>query len=307
MNKNLLSAISGAVLLCSSLFSITSLAELTREQIMAVVEASPAIVAVHDKGQWLDLFAEQSKIEDPVGTQPHKTLWDEQTQSYSKLPLDNFYDTFIATNNISFHVKEDIVAGNEVIRDVDITTVMSSGLVVVVPTHLRYKVIEEQGEAKIKRLAAHWELNAMIGQVLGDQAGLVTGAEMALRMLEEQGVQGAMGYLKGMTVGIFDLGKKKALRFAEVVNSGSKAELKNQFSWWKGDVEFPVAGIRYDLDGFDLRRQGVTLSLSELKSAGWYTSARFNLVDQGVQRSGIVFFKFDEYTYRIKQVRFFWE
>jgi hypothetical protein len=280
---------------------------LSREQVLAVAEASPAAVAIHDKQAWLDLFARKSQVEDPVGTEAHRAGWDKAASAYSKQPLDDFYDTFIAPNEIIFHVKQDIVAGNEMIRDVDIETHMGTGLVVVVPTHLRYKVVEEDGEAKIQQLAAHWELNAMIKQVLGDSAGLATGAEMSLRMLEEQGISGALGYLKGMTIGIFGEGKSKVERFNELLKDGSSDDFKALFSGGEGTFEYPVAGKTYTLAQFDALRADISLSLSDLKSAGFFTSARFELTHKEKAHTGIVFFKFDQWTRRIKQVRFFWE
>src|SRR5688572_19445394 len=88
------------------------------ETLLAVAKESPARVAVHDKAGWLALFAQQGIIEDPVGAAPHQR----QGPAGGQDPLDAFYETFIAPNEISLASSLDVVAGNEVARDVVIST-----------------------------------------------------------------------------------------------------------------------------------------------------------------------------------------
>ena len=42
----------------------------TEADCLALVERSPAAVAVHDKAAWLALFARYNLVEDPVGSAP---------------------------------------------------------------------------------------------------------------------------------------------------------------------------------------------------------------------------------------------
>jgi hypothetical protein len=59
----------------------------SREALLAVVERSPACVAVHDRAGWLDLFSDDAVVEDPVGSAPAPK---------ASGVLGRFYDTFIA-------------------------------------------------------------------------------------------------------------------------------------------------------------------------------------------------------------------
>lgn len=277
----------------------------TPQAVLDTVEQSPAAVAVHDKQAWLDLFAKKSTIEDPVGTAPHlRECVSVENCDVSKHAA--FWETFIAPNNIVFRVKEDIIAGNEIVRDLDIETHLGSGVSLTVPTYLTYKVVEQDGELKVQSLAAHWEVIGMIGQVLQDDNGLKAGAELSLLMLQQQGVGGALGYMQGLLFGMFDEGKWKAQAFADAMNTGSDFQLRALFHFMNGSVEYPVSGQTLSIRDFSALRGSVDLRLSDLRSAGFYTSGRFELTQDGEQRSGVVFFKFDQWTRLITQVRFFW-
>lgn len=299
-----LNTILTASLLAASQLSLA--AAPTPQEVLATVEKSPAAVAIKDKQAWLDLFYKKSIIEDPVGTAPHiRECPDANSCDTSKHSA--FWETFIAPNTIIFHVKEDIIAGNEIVRDLDIETHLSSGVSISVPTYLTYKVIRnENNELKVQSLAAHWEVIAMVGQVLGKENGLKAGAGLSLLMLQEQGLGGALGYMNGLLFGMFEEGKWKANGFANAINNGSDFQLKSLFHFWNGQIEYPVAGNTLSLDEFKQLGGNIDLQLSDLRSAGFYTSGRFTLNDNGQQRSGVVFFKFDEWTRLMTNVRFFW-
>ena len=79
----------------------------SKDQMLAVVNASPAAVAAHDKSQWLGLFSRQGIVEDPVGSAAHVRKAGLQAVD----PLDPFYETFIAPNDIRFEVERDLVCG----------------------------------------------------------------------------------------------------------------------------------------------------------------------------------------------------
>jgi len=86
-----------------------------------------------------------------------------------------------------------------VVRDLTIVTTMSTGATVLVPMHLRYRLVEEDGVWKIAHLAAHWELAEMLWQLL--RTGL-PGAGAALRLgpllIANQGVGGMIGMLRAL-------------------------------------------------------------------------------------------------------------
>ena len=54
-------------------------------ELLAAVEASPRATAGHDKSAWVGLFADDGRVEDPVGSRPH----------IGHAEIGRFYDTFI--------------------------------------------------------------------------------------------------------------------------------------------------------------------------------------------------------------------
>lgn len=158
------------------------------EALLAVAKASPAAVARHDRDAWLSLFATNALVNDPVGSRPH----------VGRAALGRFYDTFIAPNAIRFEVHREKVTGMTVMRDVSIVTTMSSGLTISVPAIIRYEIVEEFGQLKIRGLYAYWRLLPMIGQVLGSGIkGLMTMASLSVQMLKHQGLRGVLGFMRG--------------------------------------------------------------------------------------------------------------
>ncbi|WP_067715368.1 nuclear transport factor 2 family protein [Nocardia yamanashiensis] len=161
----------------------------TAAELLATVEASPAAVGAHDKAAWVGLFADNGSVEDPVGSRPH----------IGREAIERFYETFIAPNGIAFDVTNDVVCGTTVFRDLTIATTMSTGVTLHVPMHLRYDLAEVDGALRIAVLRAHWELPGMIAQLLGSGVqGLLAGAKLGPQLLGNQGVGGALGFLRGM-------------------------------------------------------------------------------------------------------------
>lgn len=128
----------------------------TRQECIDCVEQSPSAVASQDREKWLSLFADIAVIEDPVGSHPHVGgLYDRKTARRGKGPLQRFYDAFIGGGTVLFHREKDFVCGLYVMRDLELEP---GGIGTRVPMHLLYELIEERGELKVKRLAAHWEV-----------------------------------------------------------------------------------------------------------------------------------------------------
>ena len=80
-----------------------------------------------------------------------------------------FYDTFIGPRDIKFHRDLDIVSGHTVLRDLELEVSMGSAVTMYIPAFLRYDLREVDGEWKIARLRAYWELPAMMLQFLQDR------------------------------------------------------------------------------------------------------------------------------------------
>lgn len=157
--------------------------------VLAFVEGSPAAVAAHDRAAWVGLFTANARVNDPVGSRPH----------VGTAAIERFYDTFIAPNVIRFDVRHDVVCGQTVFRDLTILTTMRSGLTLGVPMHLRYDVVVENGAPKIDYLAAHWELAAMIGQMLRSPIlGARTSLTLTAKLIRNQGLGGTLGFLAAL-------------------------------------------------------------------------------------------------------------
>lgn len=161
----------------------------TAEDLVTAVQGSPDAVTVHDKAAWVGLYARRGEVNDPVGSKPHRGVD----------AIGRFYDTFISPNTINFHVENDVVSGMSVVRDLSLETIMSTGAVLNVPMHLRYDLVEEDGVLKISRLAAHWELQSMIRQLLGaGTRGLSASAKLTPQLVSNQGVRGVLGFMGGL-------------------------------------------------------------------------------------------------------------
>ncbi|MBW2235721.1 MAG: nuclear transport factor 2 family protein, partial [Deltaproteobacteria bacterium] len=160
-----------------------------RQRFLDAAKASPECVAKHDKAGWLALFAEDGVVEDPVGSAPNRKGRFRGRSRSGDDELGRFYETFIAPNEIRFEVLRDIVSGTEVVRDVLIHTTLSTGLQVSVPAYLIYEMTEEDGEIRIARLAAHWELPRLSLQTLrGGLQGWTSMLRLSGKMLRIQGV-----------------------------------------------------------------------------------------------------------------------
>jgi hypothetical protein len=161
---------------------------LDREHLLAAVERSPQAFTAHDRDGWVNVFTTDARVEDPVGSQPHR----------GREQIYGFYDTFIDPRDIKFHRDLDIVFGTVVLRDLDLEVSMGSAVTMYIPAFLRYDLREVNGEWRIGELRAYWELPAMMLQFLrtGSRA-----ASPALRLsrglLANQGLRGTAGFMAG--------------------------------------------------------------------------------------------------------------
>jgi hypothetical protein len=151
------------------------------DDLMAVVAASPAAVAAHDKQRWLELWSANYVIEDPVGSRPVRAGERDRRSGgqigrsggqigrsggQSNGPLSRFWDSFIAANDVVFDVHHDFIDGARIVRDVTVRTTLPSGVHAVTPAHLVYDLVVEAGTVKIQRMAAHWEVAPVFAQLI---------------------------------------------------------------------------------------------------------------------------------------------
>ncbi len=184
--------------------------EYSAAQLLAAVQRSPELVAAHDRDGWCGLYAADGEVNDPVGSRPHR----------GRAAIERFYDTFIAPNDIGFRVEHDVVCGMTVVRDLEVETLMSTGLRMAVPMHLRYDLVEEGGALKIQRLCAHWELPGMILQMLGKGLkGHWTSIKLGPQMIAHQGFGGMLGFMQGFA-GVGRAGKRSVAEFLRAAGEG---------------------------------------------------------------------------------------
>lgn len=159
-----------------------------RAELLATVERSPQAVAAHDRASWVQVFAADGRIEDPVGSTPHVG----HDQIY------RFYDTFIGPRDITFHRDLDIVVGHTVLRDLELEVGMGPAVTMRIPAFLRYDLRKVGDQWQVARLRAYWELPAMMLQFLksGTRA-LPPGVNLARGLLGNQGPLGTVGFMAG--------------------------------------------------------------------------------------------------------------
>ena len=279
----------------------------TSEELLELVNRSPAAVAIHDRKAWLELFSRAAVVQDPVGTAPHRRTVSGDGAASGDDPLGRFWETFIAPNRISFTSYQDIVIGDEVVRDVLIRSELGSGISIEVPAYLIYRTTEENGEARIEALMAHWELRSMVRQVIAaGLAGLSTMIQLGWRMLKIQGAAGVLGFAQGISRGIFGRGRRAVRDFAATLNARDEKALVGLLDGEETLIEYPAGvgeSVREFLNGAgrDLR-----IDVSGLTSAGWSSSCVFRANRGDVTHRGVAFFEFNPKTRKIRSARFFW-
>jgi len=115
-----------------------------------------------DKQAWIDNFADDAVIEDPIGKSP---LDPEGKGHRGKEAIARFWDNQIAPNRVLFDIRESYAAGNEVANVGRITVVMPNGAVMIVSGVFTYRVNDA---GKLAAMRAYWELAGMKAFAPGD-------------------------------------------------------------------------------------------------------------------------------------------
>ncbi|MFB1298420.1 nuclear transport factor 2 family protein [Mycobacterium sp. pW049] len=242
----------------------------THADVLAAAQRSLAAAGEHDRDGWIGLFTGDGRVEDPVGSAPHR----------GHTAIGRFYDTFIAPRSISFRSEGDLVVGSVVIRDVELVIQMSSSLTMNVPTYIRYDLRDERGELKVAALSAYWELPAMVGQFARAGLGAVpAGLSLGRTMFANQGLGGSLGFLGGFR-GPGSGGKALFGRLLDDVCRGDEVGMRRLLS----DTPLTV-GDNDPLTSSDLVKHLAGGSWSKLVGAGHSVAAR---VDRDGQRSVLI-------------------
>jgi hypothetical protein len=192
----------------------------TRADFLATAERSPAAAGARDRKTWIGLFVSNGRIEDPVGSTPHRGL----------AAIGRFYDTFIGPRDIRYHPDVDIVVGPTVVRDGELEVTMASTLRLTVPVYIRYDLTDDSGELKIAALSAFWELPAMVGQFLRSGVrSLPAGLQLSRLLLRNQGLGGVLGFLGGFR-GIGSGAKGIVARFLDAACAGDEVGIRRRLA-----------------------------------------------------------------------------
>lgn len=118
---------------------------------------SMAAVEVKDREAWLDLFAEDGIVEDPIGTSP---LDPAGNGHRGREQIAKFYDSVLAPNDrIRFQIDESFESGNECANVGLIRTTLPGGEhVAVVRGVYTYK---SNGAGKLAALRSYWEYDQL--------------------------------------------------------------------------------------------------------------------------------------------------
>jgi steroid Delta-isomerase len=118
---------------------------------------SRAAVKARDRDGWLDLFAEDGFVQDPIGPSPFDP---EAKGHHGKEAIAAFYDNVIASSEaIDFEIEQSYLCGDEV-ADVGIirTTLAGGKHQAVVRGVYTYR---SNGAGKLASLRAFWEFGAV--------------------------------------------------------------------------------------------------------------------------------------------------
>ena len=261
----------------------------TRADMLATAERSPEAAGAHDRGRWVGLFTPDGRVEDPVGSQPHR----------GTAEIGRFYDTFIGPRDITFHRDVDIVTGTTVIRDGELEVKMASTRTMRVPAYLRYDLEGHGGELNIAALQAFWELPAMVGQFLRSGVRAVpAGIQLSQLLLTNQGLAGTLGFLGGFR-GTGSSGKGLFARFLDDACGGDEVGMRRRLA---GQVDIS-SGDDLQLSAADLLRHLSGARWRKLIGSG-------NAVAAATERAGqrsVIFAEVGTESAKLKRIRVFSE
>lgn len=266
----------------------------TRADILTAVERSPQAVAARDRERWVGLYTADARIEDPVGSRPHRGL--DQ--------IDRFYATFVAPRDITFHRDVDIVFGTTVIRDLELEVRMggatSAALTMRIPAYLRYDVLPTgEGDLKITRLQAFWELPTMVGLFLrGGIRAVPAGAALTGALMRNQGLAGTAGFLDGFR-GAGRSGKPHFARFLDDARTGDEVAVRRRLA--KGATI--TCGDDRPMTASELQTRLADVRWRKMIAAG----NRIAVAAGGGGDTAVLIADVDAKPFRINRIRYFTE
>jgi steroid Delta-isomerase len=111
------------------------------------------------RAAWIDLFADDAVVQDPVGVSP---LDPSGGGHRGKEAIGRFWDMVIAPGNVDMIVRESYPAGDECANVVTIVNRMPGGIEISTETVICYRV---DARGKIVSLKAYWEFEKVAAQL----------------------------------------------------------------------------------------------------------------------------------------------
>ncbi len=289
------------------------MSESHHDQLLKVAKSSPAAVAVKDRDAWMSIFASYNIVEDPIGSRPHVSgVFDGREGRRGQGPLQRFYDTFISPNEIRFRVAQDVVLGQTVCRELVIELGMNDKVKAEVPMHAFYDMVQEGGEVKVCRLAAHWELMPMVLQVMGKGLpGMMAMLSLGWRMVRIQRLGGVLGFCLGFR-GIHGRGKELVADFSRAVETKNSAWLNSIFHSERSEIFVPSVdpsqgqAVSLHHPAKFLVGKDITIATSSMISAGYCITCVIDVQCDGQAHHGIGMFEFNARSRRLDRVKLFW-
>lgn len=129
----------------------------TTETARSLGERSRAAVAAKDRQGWIELFAPDGVVEDPIGPSPFDP---EGIGHRGHEAIGAFYDMVIAdAESIEFDIEESYLCGHEAAAVGTIRTTLAGGThVAVVRCIFTYRA---DRNGKLEALRSYWEMSAM--------------------------------------------------------------------------------------------------------------------------------------------------
>ncbi|CAA0087582.1 Steroid Delta-isomerase [Zhongshania aliphaticivorans] len=112
-----------------------------------------------NKAAWLDLFADDACVQDPVGVSP---LDPEGCGHTGKSAIANFWDTVIAAGDIDFTIVSSHPAGDECANVVKMVNTLAGGITMQLDMVVVYRANDL---GKIVSLKAYWDFEAVQQQL----------------------------------------------------------------------------------------------------------------------------------------------
>jgi hypothetical protein len=277
----------------------------SREELLAVIDGEVHAVERGDMEDWLKYFARGALLEDPIGSGPFTGKGGD-----GDIYLARFFQAFVGATTFRYVSKQDFAVGMEVTRDVQVSVLMSTGIMPVVDVHVLYKMVIEDGKIKIAHIKAHWPFSVMIVTFMHAPLlkAMKEGGRFFLRMIEVLGVKDTYKYFHAAFTGIKNKGVKTVEKFADLTNSRDGDGLAKLLDGNGQCIKFPSGSKTLNPEEFFGEiGQKAKLIVKDVRWAHWTTTSLFDMSGAGPDKHGIAIFDFNKKTKKINSAAFYWE